>query len=100
MMAALIQLWLDWPVWLAATAMTVFWLSTAAALWWFFQRSPLAPFWGSKLGIVGPPALLFCGPDGQERREHRIVGFLDAERFNAQLRSFQQAATEKSTRRL
>lgn len=53
-----------------------------------------------RFGIVGPPALLFFGPDGQERREHRIVGFLGAERFNAQLRSFQQAATEKSTRRL
>ena len=54
MMVALIQIWLDWPVWLAAVSMTVFWLSIAAALWWFFQRSPLAPFWGSRLGIVGP----------------------------------------------
>jgi thiol:disulfide interchange protein DsbD len=43
-----------------------------------------------RFGIVGPPALLFFGPDGQERREHRIVGFLDAERFDAQLRSFQR----------
>ena len=53
-----------------------------------------------RFGIVGPPALLFFGPDGQERREYRIVGFLDAERFDAQLRSFQEAATGNPARPL
>jgi thiol:disulfide interchange protein DsbD len=27
------------------------------------------------LGIVGPPAVLFFGPDGQEYRSYRIIGF-------------------------
>ena len=40
-----------------------------------------------KFGIIGPPAILFFGPDGQERREYRLVGFLDAEAFDAHLRS-------------
>ena len=40
-----------------------------------------------RFGIIGPPALLFFGPDGREHREYRIVGFLDAERFDEQLRS-------------
>ncbi|MFO7642508.1 MAG: thioredoxin family protein, partial [Candidatus Competibacteraceae bacterium] len=38
-------------------------------------------------GIIGPPAILFFGPDGQERRAHRVVGFMDAGRFNAHLRA-------------
>ena len=33
-------------------------------------------------GIVGPPALLFFGPEGTERREYRRVGFIDATQFN------------------
>jgi len=33
------------------------------------------------LGIFGPPALLFYGPDGVERRDYRLVGFVDAEEF-------------------
>ena len=37
--------------------------------------------------VIGPPAILFFGPDGEERREHRVVGFLDAGRFDAHLRS-------------
>ena len=53
-----------------------------------------------RFGIVGPPALLFFGPDGRERREYRVVGFLDAERFDEQLRSFQEAATGKPARPL
>jgi thiol:disulfide interchange protein DsbD len=40
-----------------------------------------------RFGIVGPPAILFFGPDGRERREYRVVGFLDAARFNEHLRS-------------
>ncbi|MFO7640757.1 MAG: protein-disulfide reductase DsbD [Candidatus Competibacteraceae bacterium] len=38
-------------------------------------------------GVIGPPAILFFGPDGQERREYRVVGFMDAARFDAHLRS-------------
>lgn len=32
-------------------------------------------------GIVGPPTLLWFGPDGQERRDSRIVGELSAQAF-------------------
>ena len=40
-----------------------------------------------RFGIIGPPAILFFSPDGREYREYRVVGFLDAERFDEQLRS-------------
>ncbi len=40
-----------------------------------------------RFGLIGPPAILFFGPDGGERRELRVVGFLDAGSFNQQLRS-------------
>ncbi|MDG4552351.1 MAG: protein-disulfide reductase DsbD [Candidatus Contendobacter sp.] len=40
-----------------------------------------------RFGLIGPPAILFFGPDGGERRELRVVGFLDAGSFNEQLRS-------------
>ena len=36
-------------------------------------------------GLIGPPAILFFGPDGQERVPFRVVGFLDAEKFRAHL---------------
>lgn len=32
-------------------------------------------------GVVGPPTLMWFGPDGQERRGERIIGELDAETF-------------------
>lgn len=38
-------------------------------------------------GLVGPPALLFFGPDGREHRERRIVGFIAADPFSAHLRA-------------
>ncbi|MDV7396637.1 thioredoxin family protein, partial [Arthrospira platensis SPKY1] len=38
-------------------------------------------------GVIGPPAILFFGPDGRERREYRVVGFMDAGRFDEHLRS-------------
>lgn len=38
-------------------------------------------------GLVGPPALLFFGPDGREHRERRIVGFIAAGPFSAHLRA-------------
>lgn len=31
--------------------------------------------------VVGPPTLMWFGPDGQERRSARIIGELDAEAF-------------------
>ena len=40
-----------------------------------------------RFGVIGPPTLLFFGPDGQERRDQRVVGFMAAEPFNAHLRS-------------
>ena len=40
-------------------------------------------------GIVGPPAILFFGPDGRERREQRVVGFVDAAGFSHHLRTLQ-----------
>lgn len=33
------------------------------------------------LNVFGPPSILFFGPDGQERRQYRQVGFLKAEPF-------------------
>jgi thiol:disulfide interchange protein DsbD len=32
-------------------------------------------------GLFGPPAILFFGPDGKERPEFRVVGFVKAEPF-------------------
>jgi thiol:disulfide interchange protein DsbD len=37
-------------------------------------------------GIPGPPAILFFGADGEERRPLRVVGFMAAEPFAAQVR--------------
>jgi thiol:disulfide interchange protein DsbD len=34
-------------------------------------------------GLIGPPAVLFFGPDGGERRGYRLVGFVPAEAFRA-----------------
>lgn len=39
-----------------------------------------------QFGIIGPPAILFFGADGQERRERRLVGFIAAEAFKAHVR--------------
>jgi len=34
-----------------------------------------------KFGLIGPPATLFFGPDKQERRGYRVVGYKDADEF-------------------
>jgi len=34
-----------------------------------------------RFGIFGPPTIAFFGPDGEERRNYRLVGFVPAERF-------------------
>ena len=35
----------------------------------------------AKYELFGPPAILFFGPDGRERRELRVVGFMNAGNF-------------------
>jgi thioredoxin:protein disulfide reductase len=35
----------------------------------------------ARFDLYGPPAILFFGPDGRERRNFRVVGFMKAERF-------------------
>ena len=35
----------------------------------------------AEFGLFGPPAILFFGPDGRERRELRVVGFMNAGDF-------------------
>ncbi len=42
-----------------------------------------------RFGIVGPPAILFFGADGRERREQRVVGFVDAAWLHNHLRALQ-----------
>ena len=32
-------------------------------------------------GIIGPPAILFFNDQGEELRNHRIVGYMDADKF-------------------
>jgi thioredoxin:protein disulfide reductase len=39
-----------------------------------------------RYGLVGPPAILFFGPDGEERRSSRLIGDLKAEDFLAYLK--------------
>lgn len=34
-----------------------------------------------RFNLFGPPAILFFGPDGQERPNYRVVGFMKAQRF-------------------
>jgi len=40
-----------------------------------------------QFGLIGPPGIIFYGPDGQERTSHRVIGFQDAVTF---LQSLQQ----------
>ena len=39
-----------------------------------------------RFGIQGPPAILFFGLDGAERKGLRVVGFMDADEFSGQVR--------------
>ncbi len=36
-----------------------------------------------RYGLHGPPAILFFGPDGRERRAYRVIGFMNATEFGA-----------------
>ena len=38
------------------------------------------------LGIIGPPAILFFGPDGMERKQYRLVGYSSPEKFMNHIR--------------
>ncbi|HKJ75656.1 MAG TPA: protein-disulfide reductase DsbD, partial [Gammaproteobacteria bacterium] len=37
--------------------------------------------------LIGPPAILFWGPDGTERKNYRVVGFMNAEEFRGHVES-------------
>lgn len=34
-----------------------------------------------RFGLIGPPAILFFGPDKEERTGYRVIGFMEAEEF-------------------
>ena len=38
-----------------------------------------------RFGIIGPPAILFFAPDGNEIKRFRLVGYKNAEQFKAHL---------------
>jgi len=40
-----------------------------------------------RFGIIGPPTIAFYGPDGRERRDYRVVGYLKADAFAAHARA-------------
>jgi thiol:disulfide interchange protein DsbD len=42
-------------------------------------------------GLFGPPSMIFFGPDGRERRDHRLVGFLKPDKFRAHIESFKSS---------
>ena len=45
-----------------------------------------------RLGVLGPPAILFFGPDREERRRYRTVGFKDAADFTRRVNGATSAA--------
>ena len=45
-----------------------------------------------RLGVLGPPAILFFGPDRAERRRYRTVGFKDAADFTERVTGATSAA--------
>ncbi|MBZ9559106.1 protein-disulfide reductase DsbD [Halomonas coralii] len=47
-------------------------------------------------GVVGPPTLMWFGPDGQEQRGARIIGELDAEAFIDRYAQARQSANEST----
>jgi thiol:disulfide interchange protein DsbD len=48
-------------------------------------------------GIVGPPTIAFFGPDGKERRNFRVVGFMKAAEFAAVVRQAVAPATQPAS---
>ncbi|NHA16145.1 protein-disulfide reductase DsbD [Thioalkalivibrio sp. XN279] len=49
----------------------------------------------NRFNIFGPPATLFFGPDGDELRPYRLLGFVPAERFAQHVRTAQDSAGER-----
>ena len=45
-----------------------------------------------KFGIFGPPALLFFDPSGNEQRNFRIVGFIEAASFERHVQQFSESS--------
>lgn len=37
-------------------------------------------------GIIGPPSIMFFGVDGIERKNYRVVGYMEAEQFSQQIK--------------
>ena len=46
-----------------------------------------------ELGLFGPPAILFYDPAGNELRNYRVVGFMDAPKFASHIESFKKSGT-------
>jgi thiol:disulfide interchange protein DsbD len=44
-------------------------------------------------GIFGPPTIAFYGTDGEEKRNFRVVGFMEAAEFAAVVRQAVAAST-------
>ena len=45
------------------------------------QNSPTDQALLRQFNLIGPPAILFFGPDQQERNAYRVVGYLKADKF-------------------
>ncbi len=45
------------------------------------QNSPAVQALLRQFKLIGPPAILFFGPDQQERNAYRVVGYLNADKF-------------------
>lgn len=45
------------------------------------QNSPTDQALLKQFNLIGPPAILFFGPDQQERNAYRVVGYLKADKF-------------------
>jgi len=46
-----------------------------------------------ELGLFGPPAILFYDNTGNELRNYRVVGFMDAGKFSSHIENFKQSGT-------
>jgi thiol:disulfide interchange protein DsbD len=46
-----------------------------------------------ELGLFGPPAILFYDHTGNELRNYRVVGFMDAGKFSSHVENFKQSGT-------
>jgi thiol:disulfide interchange protein DsbD len=44
-----------------------------------------------RFGIIGPPTIAFYGPDGRERSEYRVVGYMKADAFATRVREALQS---------